>query len=230
MSYSGKFKVAAQGIYSSLENIGGAKYDSKAKYYERLVGTETFNCIFWACSRKELQKFAATAILHSTGTLLDVGCGGLAQTSDLYQATTNDCTLFDRSLEMLKIAQGRLLEKTGTLPSNIHLLQGNAFDIPFPDNTFDNICSFGTIHLFDNKQDFVNELLRVLKKGGRFYFYTMTGELTVGRIFMKLLRMNHEFGEVWSEKQNLSLFNSAHLEVQSYRVGSVLFIYGQKIG
>ncbi|MEC5147161.1 methyltransferase domain-containing protein [Chitinophaga sp. 212800010-3] len=230
MSYSDKFREIDQGIYSSLENIRGARYDNKAKYYERLVGTEAFNRIIWNCSRNELIKFAAEAILHSPGTVLDIGCGGLAQTAMLYRTTSNHCTLFDRSFEMLKIARFRLLEGGNTIPPNIRLLQGNAFELPFPDNHFDTICSFGTIHLFDNKQDFVNEILRVLKKGGRFYCYTMTGEQMIGRVFMSLFRLIREFGEVWSEQQNLSLFDSEQLQVRSYRIGSVLFIYGQKIG
>ncbi|NLR82782.1 class I SAM-dependent methyltransferase [Chitinophaga eiseniae] len=230
MSYSHKFKlIDGQGIYTSLKNIKGARYDNKAKYYERLVGAEMFNRTIWGCSRAELQRFAAEAILHSRGTVLDIGCGGLAQTAMLYSTTSNHCTLFDRSLEMLKIAQSRLLGEKGVLPSHIGLLQGDAFDLPFANNTFDTICSFGTIHLFDNKQDFVNEILRVLKKGGRFYCYTMTGEKIIGRVFMSLFRTIGEFGKVLSERQNLALFDNEQLQVQSYRVGSVLFIYGQKI-
>lgn len=149
--------------------------------------------------------------------------------SHKFSTTSNHCTLFDRSLEMLKIAQSRLFWEKGVLPAHIGLLQGDAFDLPFANNTFDTICSFGTIHLFDNKQDFVNEILRVLKKGGRFYCYTMTGEKIFGRAFMSLFRIIGEFGKVCSERQNLALFDNEQLQVQSYRVGSVLFIYGQKI-
>ncbi|WP_212006107.1 class I SAM-dependent methyltransferase [Chitinophaga sp. HK235] len=229
MGYLHKFKTIDHGIYSSLENIRGAAYDNKAKYYERLVGTESFNKLIWYCSRNDLWQFAADAILHSQGTVLDIGCGGLAQTSTLYAATANECTLFDRSVEMLKIARSRLVKQSGYLPSNISLLQGDAFHLPFENNAFDVVCSFGTIHLFDNKQDFVNETLRVLRPGGRFFFYTMTGEKLISRYFMSALRVINEFGEVYSRQQTLSLFDSAVLQTSSYMKGSVLFIYGQKI-
>jgi ubiquinone/menaquinone biosynthesis C-methylase UbiE len=51
-------------------------------------------------------------------------------------------------------------------------LQGNfqvadAQDIPFPDNTFDCVCSMGVLHHVPNTQKALDEIYRVLKPGGR---------------------------------------------------------------
>lgn len=228
MSQTDPFRQITRGIYTCLENTAGASYDSKAGYYERLVSTHWFNRFFWDTSRNDYQEFAAKAILRTSGTVLDIGCGGLAQTSRLYRATGNDCILLDRSLEMLKIARARLSAGSGQLPVHIQLLQGNAFHLPFPDNTFDTVCSFGTIHLFDNKQEFVDEALRVLKPGGRCYFYSMTSERKISRLFMSSLRLVHEFGEVYSVAQTLSLFQERPLLFNSHVIGSTVFIEGRK--
>ncbi len=221
-------KTVDRDIYSSLENPKGAKYDNKAKYYERVVGTKLFNRLFWGTQPSDYTNFARNAITDRKGSLLDVGCGGLTQTASLYRATANECVLADRSVEMLKIAHSRLEDGNGAIPPNIQLLQTDAFHLPFPDNTFDTLCSFGTIHLFDDKQAFVNSLLRVLKKGGRFYFLSMTTEKLIARLFMAQLRPFGEFGPLFSARQTLSLFDSEALDVKSYMKGSVIFIYGQK--
>lgn len=229
MSHTDPFREISRGIYTCLEQPAGASYDFKAGYYERLVSTCWFNRFFWDTSRQDYQEFASRAILRTTGTVLDIGCGGLAQTAQLYRSTNNDCILLDRSLEMLKIARARLCAGNGLLPANLQLLQGDAFRLPFPDNTFDTVCSFGTIHLFDNKQEFVDKALRVLKPGGRFYFYSMAGETKISHAFMSSLRKIREFGKVYSIDQTLALFNQPLLQVQSYVIGSVVFIAGRKM-
>lgn len=43
----------------------------------------------------------------------------------------------------------------------------DAQDIPFPDNTFDCICSMGVLHHVPNTQKAIDEIYRVLKPGGR---------------------------------------------------------------
>ncbi|WP_123847838.1 class I SAM-dependent methyltransferase [Chitinophaga lutea] len=222
-------KTVDRDIYSSLENPKGARYDNKAKYYERVVGTRLFNRLFWGTLPSDYTNFARNAIVDTKGSVLDVGCGGLTQTASLYKTTTNECVLADRSVEMLKIARSRLMDNDGSIPSNIRLLQTDAFHLPFPHNTFDTVCSFGTIHLFDNKQEFVDGLLRVLKSGGKFYFLSMTTEKLIARLFMAQLRPFKEFGQLFSAGQTLSLFDSDRLEVKSYMKGSVIFIYGQKL-
>ncbi len=43
----------------------------------------------------------------------------------------------------------------------------DAQDIPFPDNTFDCVCSMGVLHHVPNTQNALDEIYRVLKPGGR---------------------------------------------------------------
>lgn len=223
------FRQIDKDIYSALEHMGGATYDRKAKGYEWMVSTSLFNKIIWATTPGDYTRFAREAVLHSKGPLLDIGCGGLSKTYMLYSSTEIKCVLLDRSVEMLKIGRSRLIKMKGYLPDNITLLQADAFQLPFADSSFDTVCSYGTIHLFNNKQDFVDEALRVLKPGGKFSFLSMTNSKMAGKLFMSVLHRFNEFGKIFTPGQTLSLFDERGLAVESYMIGNVLFIKGEKL-
>lgn len=223
------WKEIELGIFSVLDNFSGSAYDQKAAMYEKLVSSKLYNKIIWGTSPDDYKEFGKKGIFSENGSLLDVGCGGLIQTAAIYSRTKRPCTLVDSSIEMLKIAKGRLIEQTGKLPDSIQLLQADAFNLPFAENCFDTVCSFGMIHLFDNKQEYVQELLRVLKVGGTFYFSTMITHRWISKLYIQQLRKLNEFGELCSEKEILALFKEEKSRIKSYRKGSMLFIEGEKI-
>lgn len=215
-------------ICTSLAKPEKANYDRKAKLYERLVGKSWFNRIVWNTLPKNYTRFAREALLEKTGSLIDIGCGGLSQTASLYLSTSNNCILFDRSIGMLKLAEERLIHGRKKIPPNVTLVQGDAFKLPFREESFDLLCSFGTLHLFDDKQGFIDSILRVLKPKGYFYLTVMTNKYLNSRLFMNFFKLFGEFGEVCTEKELLALFDSDKFIVDSYMSGSVLFIKGQK--
>ncbi|HEX9827613.1 MAG TPA: methyltransferase domain-containing protein [Flavobacteriaceae bacterium] len=222
-------KLVTDNITTALQQPENAKYDFRAPYYEWMVKSNWFNLLHWNTAPKHYTEFAKDAIINQSGKLIDVGCGGLAQTYSLYQKTENECTLIDRSIGMLKMARKRLINTNHNIPPNIVLLQGDAFNLPFSDNSFDILCSFGTIHLFDNKKMFIERILKVLKPKGHFYFLVMTSKYPNSRLFMNLLRQFGEFGKVCSESELLALFPTDKYIIDSYMKGSVLFIKGQKL-
>ncbi len=221
--------LIAEDIYTSFQQAKSAKYDFRAPYYEWTVKSNWFNVLYWNTLPKYYTEFAKDAIINKTGKLIDIGCGGLSQTFSLYSKTNNECTLIDRSVGMLKMARKRLIKSNGKIPINIHLLQSDAFNLPFEESSFDILCSFGTIHLFDDKRKFIESILKVLKPGGYFYFLTMTNKYFNSRVFMNTLRKFGEFGTVCSVKEILELFSENKYTIGSYTKGSVLFIKGQKL-
>ena len=223
-----KIKEIESDLFSALENIKGSAYDNKAKMYEKLVGSKLYNKLFWGTQPKDYTNFAKEAILNSTGTSLDIGCGGLIQTFDVYANSNQNYILLDHSIEMLRIAKNRLTNHCGRIPKNINLLQADAFQLPFENASFDNIVSFGMIHCFENKSDFVNETLRVLKPKGIFYFSTMTSDRLISKYYMNILRKQKEFGEPLSSQQILSLFTAKVSNIKHYKRGNMLFINGIK--
>ncbi|MDO5132552.1 MAG: ubiquinone/menaquinone biosynthesis methyltransferase [Eubacteriales bacterium] len=97
--------------------------------------------------------------------VLDVCCG----TGDIAIAIAGErpdlaVTGLDFSPAMLEAAR----EKGGSLP-NLQLMQGDAMELPFPDNTFAAVCiSFGLRNTADYSR-VLNEMYRTVMPGGRVF-------------------------------------------------------------
>jgi SAM-dependent methyltransferase len=142
-------------IYSSLDNTPRTCYDKKAWIYEFLVGNFLYNKLMWGTSPGDYVDYAREVLAACEGTVVDVGCGGLMQTSRIYASRPQFTILADISLEMLRIGKHRILQQIGLLPNHLTFLQADAFKLPFYECSVDNVVSFGMLHLFDNKQAFI---------------------------------------------------------------------------
>ena len=102
--------------------------------------------------------------MTSKDSILDVGCGTGALLH-LLHTTLPDADLAgaDPSPEMLTVARNRL-------PATIALKQGWAEMIPFSSNTFDIVVSCNVFHYIRQPNEALNELGRVLQKGGQLGF------------------------------------------------------------
>lgn len=223
-----EFLKIEDNLFSNLKETSGAAYDNKARLYEKLVSKVWYNKLVWGTMPSDYMDFAKKAIIGSKGTCIDVGCGGLTQTVDYYAVAENQIFLIDNSLEMLKIAKERLLNKTEEQKENIQFVQADAFHLPFGNETFDNLFSFGMLHLFDNKKDYIKESIRVLKSGHPFYFTSLTGDRKFSRKYINLLQKNNEFGEALSSSQTIELFTEFATEIDHYCIGTMVFITGIK--
>lgn len=74
----------------------------------------------------------------------------------------------DISREMLEVSQEKFF--AAGIPVEIH--QGDAIKLPYEDNTFDAIYSFGGVGMntYSNNKEAIAELVRVTKKGGKIVF------------------------------------------------------------
>jgi ubiquinone/menaquinone biosynthesis C-methylase UbiE len=123
-----------------------SKYDKEMDLGERLLfGSEHRR---WACSQ-------------ATGETLEVAIGtGLNLP---YYPPDVKLTGLDISSEMLAAARTRATE----LEIPVELEEGDAQDLPFPDQTFDTVIStYATCSVPDEVQT-ISEMKRVLKEGGR---------------------------------------------------------------
>lgn len=103
-------------------------------------------------------------------SLLDICCGtgDMALTAARLADHAIQITGFDFSEPMLKAAEQKA-EKAGY---KIKFVSGDVANIPFPENSFNCLCiGFGFRNLTfknPNSEQHLSEILRVLKKGGRF--------------------------------------------------------------
>jgi ubiquinone/menaquinone biosynthesis C-methylase UbiE len=96
--------------------------------------------------------------------VLEVGCG---VGTDLLQFARQGATVFgvDLSVKSIELAQKRfrLYGIDGTF------LQADAESLPFPDDVFDFVYSWGVIHHTPNTEQAAREIMRVCKPGGHIF-------------------------------------------------------------
>ncbi|KAF4755522.1 Hexaprenyldihydroxybenzoate methyltransferase, mitochondrial, partial [Perkinsus olseni] len=108
----------------------------------------------------------------SNGRYLDVGCGGGLLTEEMASTYGYNITGIDISEASLQQARhhGRHLP-------NLHYQVGSAYEIPFPDNSFDGVIISDVLeHLLDLRAA-LSEIHRVLKPGGVLVFDTISRTL-----------------------------------------------------
>ncbi|MFZ0565862.1 MAG: bifunctional 2-polyprenyl-6-hydroxyphenol methylase/3-demethylubiquinol 3-O-methyltransferase UbiG [Chlamydiales bacterium] len=97
--------------------------------------------------------------------VLDVGCGGGFLSNFLakekYQVTGID--LSEKSLE--------IAAQKDTTQSVVYK-KGNAYSLPFQENSFDVVCAMDFLEHVEKPKQAIDEMARVLKPNGLFFFHT----------------------------------------------------------
>jgi arsenite methyltransferase len=118
------------------------------------------------------------ARIHKGEKILDIGCGGGADTlvAAIMAGLTGTVVGIDMVSGMLVRARENLLE---TSFRNITFLGASAEDLPFPQNSFHVVISNGVLNLIVDKARALAEVFRVLKPTGRLMMadQILTGDL-----------------------------------------------------
>ncbi len=72
-------------------------------------------------------------------------------------------------------------EATTQLPSNVEFIKAAVPPLPFADESFDYVVSFQVIEHINDDREFVREIHRVLRKGGRFIVTTPNRPMSLTR-------------------------------------------------
>ena len=89
--------------------------------------------------------------------MLDAG-GGTGRLSSRLRTMIDEVVVCDLSLSMLKQAK---------LKGRLWMAQSHIEQLPFPDESFERIMVIDALHHFCDQRQSIQELLRVLKTGGR---------------------------------------------------------------
>ena len=221
-------QLVEPGIYTSFETIQPSAYDAKAYAYEWLVKQGLYNRLMWGTRPSDYSGFAYRAVQGNPSEILDIGCGGLSQTHCVYRELSTPAVLLDSSLNMLRLGKKRIEDSLAQLPQNLAFLQAEAFLLPFADDSFERVVSFGMIHLFDQKQDFIREALRVLKPDGTFYFSVLTTDRHLSKKYLLFLQRKNEVGLPVSSEEMVSMIQPLCESLDVSVKGSMVFISGEK--
>ena len=96
--------------------------------------------------------------------ILDIGCGGghLAYSLATGEKAIESITAIDVNSEQLAVAQ-----KLCSGLASVEIIQVDATDMAFPNDSFDKIASIQTLEYIDDVSSLISEIRRILRPGGR---------------------------------------------------------------
>lgn len=114
---------------------------------------------------KLTKQLAQQLIIGRDSRVLDIASG--RGTSSLYLAEQFGCEVVALDLSEKNLVYTRILAKEQNLSSQITSTTANAEELPFENNKFDAIICECAVCTFENPQQAVNEMFRVLKPNAR---------------------------------------------------------------
>ncbi|WP_020007330.1 class I SAM-dependent methyltransferase [Salinicoccus albus] len=112
----------------------------------------------------DLDTLMDMAATKGTESVLDAATGS-GHTANAISPLVHKVTAMDLTPEMLRSAEKFIKENAR---SNVEFVEGDAERMPFQEESFDIVTCRIAPHHFSNIEDFVQEVYRVLKPGGRF--------------------------------------------------------------
>ncbi len=118
----------------------------------------------------------ASLIQHRHGLILDLACGPGNFTRRVARMLPESTVIgFDLSTQMLERAV-RLTRKERL--RNVYYMRGSALSLPFRTESFDAVSCCGALQLFQDQDQAVGEIARVLRTNGDFVCQTTLGPRT----------------------------------------------------
>jgi len=100
-------------------------------------------------------------------SILDVGCGG-GKVISLFSSMLKKSKIYgiDHSVDMVNLS--RRVNKAGISDGTVDIVQGNVNKLPYSDDFFDIVTAFDTINFWNDFDNSIIEIERVLKQNGIF--------------------------------------------------------------
>lgn len=111
-------------------------------------------------------KLCSMLNLNHYTKVLDLACGAGTSSFRIHKIFKSEVTGIDIS-ETLIAKANNALQKTES-KNKINFRVADAYELPFPDNSFDSVIAQAFFILLDDKEKALNEIFRVLKPGGYF--------------------------------------------------------------
>jgi ubiquinone/menaquinone biosynthesis C-methylase UbiE len=176
---------------------------------------------YWAMNnplRSLVQKYYEAPRLKAVSngkaaTVLEIGCGqgmGAKIIHDLF--SPKKYVGIDLDAKMIRRAR----QKGSGLPHTT-FMEGDASNLPFPDESFDLVVDFGIVHHIPNWRDALTEVHRTLKEGGEFLYEELSIE-TWGRGIGRPLRrvLEHPYDRMFTTNEFVSELKKLGFETEIY--------------
>ncbi|MER1986481.1 MAG: class I SAM-dependent methyltransferase [Solibacillus sp.] len=145
--------------------------------------------------------------IHDTSHILDVGCGTGQTAAYLSQKYGANVTGIDMNPVMVEKAKKRMSKND----LSVNLLQCAVEEIPFPNQYFDFIISESVLSFVD-KPRALDEIFRLLKKGGRFIAIEQTMNWQLEKTEENEIKQFYGLDSLLLEQDWLTLLQQAGFE------------------
>jgi ubiquinone/menaquinone biosynthesis C-methylase UbiE len=123
----------------------------------------------YALARERLGLAETDAEAKPGAAVLDVACGPGNVTRALAAGTADDALVVGIDLSATMLARA----VADTSAAHVAYVRGSAVDLPFREGSFDAVCCFGALYLFDDPWTAIDGMTRVLKPGGAIVVLTL---------------------------------------------------------
>lgn len=104
--------------------------------------------------------------IHDGWTMLDIGCGGGATLKRLLKRS-KDAQVYGIDISEESVAKAKKVNAK-VLDKQVFVTEGSAEKLPYEDNKFNLVTAVETVYFWPNLPNCLEEVKRVLKKGGKF--------------------------------------------------------------
>jgi len=120
-------------IYSIGDSPGAYDSIGASTIYEVVACNRFYNWLMWGYSIKDYATLCEDSLASSyEGWVLDLACGSLAFTAEVYAKYSNRPIVFlDQSLKLLRKSKSRLRKQKGNIAENMFFLHADALQLPF---------------------------------------------------------------------------------------------------
>jgi SAM-dependent methyltransferase len=215
-------------VYSIGDSPGAYDSIGASTVYDMVACNRFYNRLMWGYSIKDYAILCEDSLASShEGWVLDLACGSLAFTAEIYANCSNRPVVFlDQSLKLLRKGKFRLEQLKGKIPENMFFLHADALQLPFKANIFHTVISLNLLHCIDDMKTALKEIKRVLIDGGNFALTTLVQSSRWSNRYLNMLAGS---GALISRSPDelLSAFNDMEIQVTHEVKGNLAFIrYG----
>ena len=215
-------------VYSIGDSPGSYDSIGASAIYDLVACNRFYNWLMWGYSIKDYATLCRDSLASSSdGWVLDLACGSLAFTAEIYANCSNRPVVFlDQSIKLLRKGKSRLEKLKGNISENIFFLHADALQLPFKENSFQTIISLNLLHCLNDVKTVLQEMKRVITDGGNSAITTLVKS---NRWSNRYLNMLAQSGALVSRSQDelFSAFNDMGVQVTHKIKGNLAFIkYG----
>lgn len=212
-------------VYSIGDSPGAYDSIGASTIYDMVACNRFYNWLMWGYSIKDYAILCEDSLASShEGWVMDLACGSLAFTAEIYANCSNRPVVFlDQSLKLLRKGKFRLEKLKGNLPENMFFLHADALQLPFKANIFHTVISLNLLHCIDDMKTALKEIKRVLIDGGNFALTTLVQSSRWSNRYLNMLAGS---GALISRSPDelLSAFNDMEMQVTHEVKGNLAFI------